>query len=158
MPLKCALNMYQLVAKPYDEKRVCRFLRMLWLQIVIFIVTKQVSSRGMHIAPLCYFIHVSRDIIMLVLKQGETLQRYIDIWSPVTFRCTQEIVLVISHSYGALINRQIFKTLQLAMWLLKAELSAHGWHVSHRFPLVFVLLFCGGNCSFPSTVCMSPRT
>ena len=25
------------------------------------------------IAQLCYFIHVSRDIIMLVLKQGETL-------------------------------------------------------------------------------------
>ena len=44
---------------------------------------------------------------MLYVCDYVYIQEYKDIYSPVTFKCTQEFVLVMLYSYSALTNRWI---------------------------------------------------
>ena len=53
---------------------------------------------------------ISWELVITCLQTR--VQGYNDIYSPVTFKCTQEFVSVTFHSYSALID----KTLQLAMY------------------------------------------
>ena len=49
----------------------------------------------------------------VLLNNYIKIQGYVNCYSPMTFKCTQEFVLVTFHSYSALANRQ---TLQLAVY------------------------------------------